>query len=105
MKLPVLHCLTVLQMMRCCISISLGLFSVKEKEIFSAGAILQMDQIMRMISDSESNKLVAPEMSVKFLLNPSLPCMQVCLRALNKVLSFPTSTVNWILEAFSLLGC
>lgn len=77
-------------MIRSFINIGLGLFSVKEKDIFSAGTVLRMDQIKRMISDSESNKHVAPEVSVKFLLNPSLPCMQVCLLVLNRVLGFLT---------------
>lgn len=71
-------------MIRSCIC--LGLFSVKEKDIFSAGTILRMDQIKRMNSDFESNKQV----SVKFLLNPSLLCMQVCLLVLNRVLGFLT---------------
>lgn len=70
--------------------ISLGLFSVKEKNISSAGTILQTDQIMRMVLHSGSDKHVTPEVPVKFLLNPSIPCMQVCLLVLNRTLGLLT---------------
>lgn len=70
--------------------ISLALFSVKEKNISSAGTILQTDQIKRMIPHSAPDKQVTPEMPVKFLLNPSIPCVQVCLLVLNRALGLLT---------------
>lgn len=52
--------------------ISLGLFTVKAKNISSAGGILQTDRIKRKIPHSESDKHVTPEVPVKFLLNTSI---------------------------------
>lgn len=68
----------------------LGLFSVKEKKISCAGTILQTDKIKRMVPHSESDRHVTPEVPVKFLLNPSIAFMQVCLLVLNRTLGLLT---------------
>lgn len=70
--------------------ISLGSFPVQQKSISSTGTILQMDQIKRMIPHSKSDKHVTPCVPVKFLLNPSVPCVQVCLLVLNRALGLLT---------------